>query len=659
MTGSRLTVGLLLLALTLAVSNRLGGQAPRRSERRQRTSAGSVDPLAVRAEYASALIQARRYREAAAEYRRLLQQQPNNFEWRLNYARALAWSGAHRAAEVELRSLAARAPRNATVEELLRSVRESIEPTVREATAWVAERPGYTPYRLALARAYVRERRPRMAFRHFDIVVQRDPSPALLAEAADARAAAGDRAGAVDLYRRAVARAPSNVQLRQSYARTLAANRQYAAAIEQYDLLVASTSDVALLTERGEVQLRRGDTEAAERDLLASIARRPTRDAYLLLGDMYRWGGQFKGARDAYEKALALRPEERLLRRRLAQLTREERPGFGYASLLDEDLGVTVDGGATTDNAGFVYAASGARVGFPFGRGTVLGLGAEPRIVYERIARGVAGDSGDADVRLVGAAGSLGLAHTFHGEEVDARIAGRGGAVGHSSAPAVPLFAAGAVVTYRGAWSLSVEAAGGPAYDNLMAVGIADDPSLGPTSGSGVTLLTSQTFAVGVTVPFGVADLAAAHESMSLSDGNRRSVFQASVRVPLVSHLSLLYSASSLGFAERSALYWDPPRYLSHEAGLELGVRTDEGLALTARVLPGVGRAVEGLTPGDPTRFGETQPGVARYVGQLAASVDLSVRRRHWETAFAAEFGTGRSGGYRRFDGGFLVRYIP
>jgi tetratricopeptide (TPR) repeat protein len=651
-------VGALLVAIVMASAS-ADGQAPRPSERRQRTSAGSVDPLAVRAEYASALIQARRYREAAAEYRRLLQQQPGNVEWRLNYARALAWGGSHRAAEVELRQLSARAPGNTVVEGLLRSVRESIEPTVREATAWVEERPDYTPYRLALARAYVRERRPRLALRHFDIVVERGASAALYGEAADAHAAAGNRVRAVDLYGRAVARAPSNVGLRRSYARALAANRQYAAAIEQYDLIAGSQSDAALIAERGEIQLRRGDDAAAERDLLASIASRPTRQVYLTLGDMYRWRGQFKRARDAYEKALALRPEDRVVAARLAQLTREERPGFGYASLLDEELGLTVGGRTMIDNTDFAYATASARVGFPFGRGTVLGLGIEPRVVYDRTPAGVPAGSPDPDLRLVGAAGSLGLAYTVHGEEIDARVAGRAGAVTHSSAPTVPLLAAGAVIAHRNAWSISLEGTSGPAYSNLMALAITDDPSLGPTGDDNITLLTSRTLGVAVTMPLGIADLAAHHESMWLSDDNRRSVFQASVRVPLVSGLSLLYSGSSIAFAERSALYWDPPGYVSHAVGLELGVRTDEGVAFTGRVLPGVGRAVEGLTPGDPTRFDETAPGLARFVGQLAATADLSVRKRHWETTLGAAFGTGRSGGYQRFDGHFRVRYIP
>jgi tetratricopeptide (TPR) repeat protein len=615
--------------------------------------------VSVRAEYASALLQARRYREAAAEFRRLLQQQPGNFEWRLNYSRALAWGGSHRGAEIELRRLAARAPQNATVEELLRSARASIEPSSREARAWVTERPTYTPYRLALARAFVRERRPRSAFAHFDIVLARQPSAALLSEAADAHAAAGDRRGAVDLYRRAVERAPADAVLRRSYARSLAANREYAAAIEQYTLLVEGQPDPRLLIERGNARRQSGDEAGAERDLHASLALRPTPETYTALGDMYRWRGEFKRARGAYTQALELRPDDRRATSRLAQLTREERPGFGYASTIDEQVGVTVGGRAMTDNTGFAYAAGEARVGLPFGPGTVLGMGVEPRIVYDRSPGGVLEEGGQSAQRIIGVGATVGLGHTYHREELDARIAGRAGVAGHSSGPVMAVLAGSAVATYRGAWSLSVEGTEGPAYVNLMALAVTDDPSLFPGSGSPSELLTSRTFAVAVAAPFGIADLGAEYERLSVSDGNVRSVFQASVRVPLLAGLSLLYSGGSIGFAERSTLYWDPPEYVSHAVGLELGVHTDAGVAFTARVLPGVGRAVEGFTAGDPTRFGETQPGIARFVGQLAASADLSIRRRHWETALGAAFGTGRSGGYQRFDGNLRVRYIP
>jgi tetratricopeptide (TPR) repeat protein len=647
------------LVAVAAATEPVHGQRTRRTQPRQQMSAGSIDPLSVRAESASALIQARRYQEAATVYRWLLQRQPGNFEWRLNYARALARGGAYRAAEVELRDLSARAPHIAVVEELLRSVRANIEPTSKEAAGWVASRPSYLPYRLALARAYVRERRPRSAAPHFNMVLARDPSPALFAEAADAHAAARDRAGAAKLYRRAVDGTPSDVSLRRSYARALAANRQYAAALEQYDVLGASRPDPILIAERAEVRLQSGDAAAAERDLDASIALAPTPEAYTLLGDIYRWSGRFKRARFAYGQALALHPGDRRAAARVAQLTREERPDFGFASLVDEEVGLTVSTSTTTDNVGFVYTAGEARLGVPLGPGTVLGLGVEPRVVYERPAGGVAADSFDVDDRIVGVAAGVGMAHTFQSEDADARIAGRVGAVTHSSRPAMPLLAAGAVMTYRNALSLSLESTAGPAYTNLMALALTDDPSVLPTFGPRVALLRSRTFAVAVAVPFGIADAAVQHESMWLSDGNTRSAFEASIRLPLAAGLSLLYSGGSMGFAERSTLYWDPREYVSHALGFELGLRTDEGLAFTARVLPGVGRAVEGLTAGDPTRFGETEPDLARFAGQFEASIDLSVRHRYWETALGVAFATGRSGGYQLFDGNLRVRYTP
>jgi tetratricopeptide (TPR) repeat protein len=614
--------------------------------------------VSIRAEYASALIQARRYQEAAAEYRRLLQQQPSNFEWRLNYARALEWGGNHRAAEAELRRLSARAPRNATVESLLREARASIEPTAREATRWVAERPNYTPYRLALARALVRERRPRASFPYFDAVLARDASPALFGEAADAHAAAGDRAGAIDLYRRAVERSPSDAALRRSYAQALAANRQYAAAIEIYNALPNVQSDPKLLAERGELFLRNRNPEAAERDLSASIAIGPTPEVYTLLGDLYRWGGQFQRSRAAYEQALQLQPAYRRAGARLAQLTREERPPFGFASLIDEGVGVTVATRTVTDNTGFAYVSGETRVGFPVGPETVLGIGLEPRVVYDGSPPEPVAAAPAVRDQIAGVAASVGVAHTFRAEDVDVRIAGRGGGAAHNLGGATPLLSVGGVATYRGAWSISLEGAVEPAYANLMALALTEGPSF-PGGSPSLSLVMSRTFAVAATAPVGLADLAALYETMALSDGNVRSAFEASVRVPLVAGLSLLYSGGSLSFAERSALYWDPPQYVSHSFGLELGLRNDRGFEFTARLLPGVARTVEGLTPGDPARFGETEPGLARFVGQLAANADLGLRSKHWQTLLAAAFGTGRGGGYQQFHGSLRVRYIP
>jgi len=639
-----------MLLVSLLIAPAGGAQSPRQSARTDAMATTRVDPISVRAEYASTLLQARRYGEAAAEYRRLLAQQPGNFAWRLNYARALAWGGAYRDAEVELRSLAARARGNAVIEELLSSVRANFIPSLREARAWVAERPTHVPYQLALARAYVRDQRPRAAFAHFDVVLARQPSAAIYGEAADARVAGGDHRGAVILYRRALERAPTDHVLRRSYAAALAANRAYAAAIEQYTVLHQERPAPRLLTERAEVRRRTGDDAGAEQDLQASIALLPTPEAYLALGDLYRAREQFVRSRAAYVEALGLKPNDRQVTTRLSRLERLQRPAFGFLSSLDERPGVTIDGRLAADNAGFAYVAGGSRIGFDVGGGTVLGVGVEPRVVRGRTPFDPRAEV-EESAQLGGTAITVGVTNAYHGEELDVRVGGRGGPVAHSAGSSVAQLAGSAIVTYRSAWSLSLEGRQSPAYVDLMAFAPDAERATFPEH--------ARTFAAAASAPLGAADVGIGLERTSLSDGNARSVAQATVRVPVAPGLSLLYSGVSIGFAERSALYWDPSRYVAHALGLEVGARSDDGLALTARVLPGMGRAAEGLTAGDPRRPEPIEPGDARFVGQLAASLDLGVRRGPWRTALSAAYGTGRAGGYQRFDGALRIVYVP
>jgi tetratricopeptide (TPR) repeat protein len=613
--------------------------------------ATGVDAVSVRAEYASTLLQARRYREAASEYRRLVAREPGKFAWRLNLSRALAWGGAYREAETELRTLSARARGNPLVDELLRSVRANIVPSAAEARRWVAERPTHAPYRLALARAHVREHSPRAAYSHFAFVLASQSSASLLAEAADAHAAGGDRRGAVRLYRQALARAPSDPSLRRSYASALAADRQYAAAIEQYTWLFDRRPGPSLLTERAYARQRGGDESGAERDLQHSLALLPTPDAYLALGDLYQRREQFQRARAAYLEVVTLRPGDLRVGSRLVRLGRAARPGFGYAAATDEQLGTTLESHVTGDNAGFSSVSAALRRGFLVGPGIVLGIGVEPRLVRGRSGAPVeAGEVAPAR-ELVGASASLGLAYTHHGDELDARLAGRGGLVEHTADPPVSLLVGSGVLTYHGAWSLSIESRQGPAYAELLA--------LAPDAARATFPASARAFAVGAAAPLGVADVAAEYERTALSDGNTRSVAQASIRLPLAAGLSLLYSGASVGFHERSTLYWDPRTYASHALGIELAARRDDGVALTARVLPGIGRADDGLTAGDPDRFRGAEPRDANFVGQLAANVDLDIRRGRWRTAVGAAFGSGRGGGYKRFDGTLRVLYVP
>src|SRR5579864_1572618 len=137
---------------------------------------------ATRAEYAGALLAAGRYDEAAVEYRRLLAADPANPEYRLGLGRALAWGAHPREAAAELAR--APAPRDTATERLLHAVRRDYEPTAAEAAGWVPEQPSDADYRLALARALVREGRPDLARAQYDTLLARGRTLPLVREAA-------------------------------------------------------------------------------------------------------------------------------------------------------------------------------------------------------------------------------------------------------------------------------------------------------------------------------------------------------------------------------------------------------------------------------------------------------------------------------------------
>ncbi|HEY0810494.1 MAG TPA: tetratricopeptide repeat protein, partial [Longimicrobiales bacterium] len=141
----------------------------------QRKSAAPVDATQVRVELAAVLLQSRRYDEAAREYGAILVRQPNNFAARLGLARALAWGERFREAEAELRVLRGQRPRDRDVLTLLRSTRENLEPRAVEAGMWLAEEPNYQPYRVILARALMREGKPREAIGHYEWLLSLNP----------------------------------------------------------------------------------------------------------------------------------------------------------------------------------------------------------------------------------------------------------------------------------------------------------------------------------------------------------------------------------------------------------------------------------------------------------------------------------------------------
>jgi hypothetical protein len=143
--------------------------------------------------------------------------------------------------------------------------------------------------------------------------------------------------------------------------------------------------------------------------------------------------------------------------------------------------------------------------------------------------------------------------------------------------------------------------------------------------------------------PLGNAEVYVSAGALSLSDGNQRRSVQASVRVPITSHVAAIYSGGTLGFSQRSDAYWNPSRYISNAVGVELSVKNRAGFSGAARVLPGYGRSSETLVlpNGVPLRV---EP---RNVPQLSASYEVGYQSRGWRVLLDGAYGRGREGGYQ------------
>jgi hypothetical protein len=134
------------------------------------------------------------------------------------------------------------------------------------------------------------------------------------------------------------------------------------------------------------------------------------------------------------------------------------------------------------------------------------------------------------------------------------------------------------------------------------------------------------------------------------------------LRYAVVPSLYLVYSAGLVEFAERSTLYWDPARYVTHGAGVEYAVRRTKGLSFSGRVLPAFASSMESLPlPGAPALGADALRGpLARHTAaELSGSGELGYRTSRWEAAAAASYGRGRAGDYQRVGASLSVRILP
>lgn len=611
-----------------------GNEAPRSPA----ISPSEARSLAIRAELAEVLLQSARYTEAAREYRRLVDADSTNTRYRLGLAQALAWGERYREAERELRILAVARPRDAAVDTLLRSVRQSMQPRAREAAEWVHEQPRYLPYRFALARALVREGRPRDALAHYDSLIAVETTPALLRETASTYRAANDLPGGLALLRTAVTRAPSDTAIRRAYSALLVEGRQLDAALAQLDTVLLLGSSPAVLIERARINIARQDLDAAAVDLNASIAAGPTVDAHLVLGDIHRWRGDYSSARASYDRAGALSPASREVTARFAQLARDERPAVVFGTPIDVQQGWRTYAAHASDKVGTRYSTLSAHRGFsaPF---AVLGsVGAEVRHLRERLPSEEAQTTGYVAELALSRGASYGA---MYGE-----LRAKGGIAHHPGAGSSTFGTVGVNAQYF-AWSASAELSEGPAYPSLLTTAFLT------ASDRGGPWLSERTLTGSLAGPISVIDAGVSVRRSEFSDDNRRTAVQAYGRYPLSPRLSAVYSGSAISFANRSTLYWDPSSHITNAIGIQVAERRPRGFSYSASVLPGVAWAEDSPYLRAPiSGVNET-----RMRPQIAAAGELLYRGDGWEAS--AAYGWGRLGGYERNDARIGLRFAP
>lgn len=147
----------------------------------------------------------------------------------------------------------------------------------------------------------------------FERALQRAPAHAgLLNNLGLALEAAGRVADAQSRFRAAVALAPAAFEPLANLAQNLYRQKRYGSALAQFDALCArfEVQAASIHANRGVCQLQAGDVDAAERSLRAALAlERRSANLYCDIGFLYTRQKRFAEAAAAFERALALEPD--------------------------------------------------------------------------------------------------------------------------------------------------------------------------------------------------------------------------------------------------------------------------------------------------------------------------------------------------------------
>jgi predicted Zn-dependent protease len=295
-------------------------------------------------------------------YHDLIAARPDDLELRHELARLYMWKERHSEAVAELRKLVAAAPGVGIFRlDLARAL--YWDDRLEEARAVLAAMPAAAPE--ASAAAELDDELARL----LEPPPQPEPEPPTLAEQAREAAAAEDLAAANELYDRAVAEAPADSALareRIDFIEFRLADLEAAiVALEAYEDRFGLDADARLRLARLYVWTDRPD-EARHR-LEALVRDEPDRaEAWGLLGDVHRYADERGAARDAYQRALSLDPEEaratagivELDRLRTATIASRETLGYGPSLSLfsDSDDFMRLDVGAGAGWIGPTFA---------------------------------------------------------------------------------------------------------------------------------------------------------------------------------------------------------------------------------------------------------------------------------------------------------------
>ncbi|HVG46233.1 MAG TPA: tetratricopeptide repeat protein, partial [Longimicrobium sp.] len=515
------------------------------------------------------------------------------------------------------------------------SIRRADNPTVARARRWVQGRDGALE-NLALARAYVRERRPGASLASYRAALRLGARDSLRLELASAALEADSPAVAARALGEWLEQHPGDRATRLQRARALAWARDYPAAASEYGRVLESRDDPALRYELAEAQTWAGDSLAARASLERVLAADPRNArAHRLLGDLDRWAGRWTRSLASYERARALDPSLEGIGPGIA----EDREGIRRERAARvagiPDAGARVEG--MGDSEGFRWSSVGAmRQWASQDDGSTLAL----RARTERVsADGPDGGQGIAlaveamrplspRLRAAVSLGAEAIAErvqpTAWAQAAYADTGGASAALRVVREPAVRRAATAAAVE-AGVVSSRVEATGALPVSGLVLDGAVAAERLSAAAGSTDRLEAS------------------ASATRELSPGVRLSLG--------ASALTTSGAAPQVG---GRALYWSPRRYLQAQLGASLRRRVSAAVEVELRAAPGVAWVDErtagqrfsgrGLLPA-AALGGEVRYGTAAWA--VAGSVDWSGVGTHGYRAAAARVYLTRAIGVR------------